>query len=711
VAVRSTLLSIGDENAAGTRPISELTAINATFDDVQTDCFVWNIQAQAWQNMQPGVNTNTNSPGSDRWSFESRWREGLRTKIPTGNVYVIKFVATDSTLTFHSAKPCWFPLASSSYAAMITQVTAAAAAAAPDTLRIDAASICVFVAEVLLQKGWRSYGEKMRELIDLLRADLAAIPGVAVGSLRGDAGLMPVTIVQPHGEFSTGYTDDQKAIILSIRTQCDELANETDRVSVLPTLLAACTDGLKFDAASLATLGFDMAKSWYAPVPFDDSALPEAALVISLGDSILDGSGPAPHPAHLTGAMVGANIWVPYKGVFEAAQIGVNNLISLSNAFNLLGPEMVWGEMFRAEYGEVWMVKGTLWGGYATSRRERALLAFNPLRDIWRNDFDPGTRHGMFDAAIRGWLPEAVRQLRAQSKKPRVRAIFLELGTNDILSPASIEAAQVVSSLKRIIDYLRFVILQLGIGTEDFPKVVVCVPAQGLDAVPGVAPRLERVRSDLRKWALEDTTIKLQDMTGYPTNDGLHLNTAGTLSFAKDAFATWRSTADATVQPLFVPSKLMLTKALRLSKISKNNDALSQIDEAISVSRVELYKSLGVGRVTAILGMAYTTNPITANDHTRMLASTVETKMVKRELIRTMPMMFMDGSNAAQAWSEEAAFREGSYLQTRDELRRLEDDIRSGLTLLLSDATYAQADVVFPDTFHSPGSTVYGEVI
>lgn len=78
-----------------------------------------------------------------------------------------------------------------------------------------------------------------------------------------------------------------------------------------------------------------------------------------------------------------------------------------------------------------------------------------------------------------------------------------------------------------------------------------------------------------------------------------------------------------------------------------------------------------------------------------------------------MPLMFMDGANTVQAWQQEAAFREGSFLQTRDELRRLETDIQEGLTMLLSGSISVgdpQISTLYPDSYRAPGDSLAAEV-
>lgn len=709
MANRTTILILGDENAAGTRPRSELTSINATYDDPQADATIWNQTTLAWEPLEPGVNTNTSPTTTDKWSLETRAREGLRSKIPTGQVYFIKHTLAGSALS----RGTGWAVDATDYANAVATVNAAGAAAGGDELIIGGIEICLFIQDILGVDGWRSFGERMRELIDSLRVDIGALANSTMGSVRNDGGPTPVVIVMPHGEF-TGLTEEQKAVALSIRSQLWSLANDDDRIAVHCTLDLTCTDGKKFDAASLVQLSYDAQAGLFPYVQIDDSAFPEAAMIGMAGDSIVAGlGGVGPNPAHLTAAITGANIFFPHRGTIETLQFGVNNN---SEAYPLAGPELSLGEQFRAEYGEVWILKGAMPSAYCVTNREPLAAAIQPLLDRWRKDWDPGTRRGLFDMVIRGWMREMVLLLRKQGKRPRMKAFILFLGTNDVLLPVNqiypFEPGQVVPTLKRIVAFIRREMAVLNIVDDAPVEFIIGMPSEALGAVNDYTKAsVAVVRSAMRNWALEDGTIKLQDTTEYATSDGLHWSTQGSIDFANDAFQTWRAPSTATAQPLFTPSKLQFRRALRLSQVALSNDATVMIDQAMTASRARLYQTLGDTMIDVIMDMAYTPSPTSSAEHTRALAASTEIKMVRLELLRVMPTSFMDGSSPVQSWNEEAAFREGGYLQTRDEMRRLEEEIQNNLTFLITGSAASQSGVVSPDSIIAPGETIYGGTI
>lgn len=735
MAIRSVILWFGDKSIAANRPVSELTAYNPAFDDVQSDSRIWDIQDQAWELLAPGGNTDTVSPASDKWGPEVRARPALALLGHAGGfIDHIKVAVPNSTLTFVDQRrnadgtaaggilrPCWSPEARdlTGYCKMIAQVKAAAAAAQTlgDTICIRQVVISIYLDEVLLGKGAYSYFERMVDLIDSLRVDLATLPFVSIGSFRNASTDLEVTIIAPHAEWNPALSEPQKGAITSIRTQLDRLASPNTKISVHTTYNLTCTDNLNFDTASLVVLGEEIVKSFVDAAAPNDAGLPTADMVMVLGDSIPDGSGAAPHPAHLTGAQSNINIWARDACEWQPAQIGVNNLISFPSAFNLMGVEMPLGHLLRAEYGAVWMLKATMIGSHAAPFHEKNLYSFGPLGDPYTYDWHPASRGGMCDLTL-SWFRRTVEALRKAGKAPRLRTIYICLGANDLILPVDItkpiEYLQVVKSLKMLVARIKEKAAAMLVNTTDL-RVVISLPTTriGSPLAPWADGKTAELRAEMLEWCQEDLTVRAVDMNPFATNDGLHLSTAGTVDFAKAWFQAATAPDTTSVQPLFVPSKAELRKALRLSQVADENDAVHQIDEAIRASRVKIFQALGQTRVDQILTTPYVQRPATQSDYMRMLASTVETKMVRAELMRVMPLMFMDGANTVQAWQQEAAFREGSFLQTRDELRRLEADIAEGLTMLLTGSVVSgdpQISTLFPDTYRAPGDSLASEV-
>lgn len=736
MAARSVILWLGDELMKSTRPASDLVSYG--YDGVQTNSRIWNIQTQAWENLLPGTNTDTVAPGSSTFGPEVRARAALLATIPTGFVDHIKYCVTDSTLTFAdlrrnpdgtaaggTLRPCWYPLArdTTAYSGMLAQVKAAAAAAAGagDTLVIKHVVISLFLAEIFLGVGWRSYGARMLDLINTLRVDLDALASVDIGTFynASTGGPLEVTVVAPHAEFSSAYSELQKGIITNMRSQIEAIVSPLFRITVQSTNTLTCTDGLHLDTASLITLGNALPAKFLPPAATNDTGLEVAEVFAILGDSIFDGSGIAPHPTFLTGAQPGVKIWARDTQTWENAQVGANNLVSYFPNAGLLSVDVPFGNHLRNHFGkDIYISKVTQIGSHAAPYPERSVYAIGPLQDSYTFDWHPATTNGLCDLSL-SWLTRGAESLRAQSKAPRLNTIAICLGSNDLILPFGLnDHLEVVPSIKQLVRRYIDHAQTLGMVRADQPvKVILAVPTSriGSPTAPWADGKTVVLRAEFQAWADENLDVRLVDLDPFGTNDGLHLNTQGTIDCALAMFQAWgvSPTSPTTVQPLFVRTKDDLLKALRLSQVPDTNDAKFQIDEAIRNARVNFFTALGASLVNATKAKPFSTQPSTADEIARALASSVEVKMVRAELLRVMPVMFMDGANTVQSWNQEAAFREGSYLQTKSELTRLENEIREGLTMLLSGEIGAsQIATLYPDAFFNPGDSLFsGEVI
>jgi hypothetical protein len=709
MAVRRTIVFLGDTTASGNRAPSELAAINPSYDDPQADCLIWNIQAQLWQSLTPGTNTNTAVIGSDRWSYESRFRESVRAEFATGNLYVIKY-ALDSTLAYTAAKPSWVPgIAGNAYASLLTQVTNAAAAAqgVGDTIQIDGIVISLMTDDFKLST-WRSYGPFLRTLIDNLRAALPAISFCAAGSFRDDGKPTPVVLIEPHFEF-TGLTDLQKGALNSSRLMLQGLESEIERIRVVRTHLQTSTDNLTFSSTSMVDIAIDIGRGLFEEVAFDDSSLPEGRMLVIAGDSTVEGVGDpvipgtgqiSDLPTHLQGALSGAAIWRPDQGDFATLQVGVNNMISLPSVLGGFGPEILLSSELRGS-GDVWVVKGTAINTFGGVYHGTMAAAVPPLYDRSVVCWPPAARGQMFDLTMRGWFRSAVIHMREQlARAPKVELVLISVGTNDARFD---EAAptDVVNGVRSFIACFLEMLTDLGISSK--PRFVVCVPSSSIDTAGTIREPLLAL-ADL----LENVSVV--DLSNYSTADGVHLTGAEQIRLGSDVASIWRREAVSAVQPMFMPSMTDLRKALRLSKIGLENDALSLIDQAVQTVKAEFFRFLGEARISDLQKIAYTRTPKSNSDYLRVLASNIEVKWVRAQLLRSMPTMFMDGATPVASWQEESAFRFGNTLQTRDELKRLDQEIKEGLQTL-KDAQFSESgvfvDTVSPDSSITPGQTVF----
>lgn len=168
------------------------------------------------------------------------------------------------------------------------------------------------------------------------------------------------------------------------------------------------------------------------------------------------------------------------------------------------------------------------------------------------------------------------------------------------------------------------------------------------------------------------------------------------------------------VAPLFVADLTTLTTRLRLEG-AKSPGAVATINAAIEKVRQNLYRRLGVTRITALLAITYVESGDTANEILRALANTVELDWVRMLLLRTLPTLFMDTAGIRQQqFNDESAFTTG--INIADELKRLQAEIDEALDLLsgeesLTDTTSVRMDLLEPDD--APdflGGTVFPEL-
>lgn len=709
MAVRRCLLLIGDISAAGNRPLAELSGISPIYDDPQADCSMWNIQAQAWQPLTPGTNTDTSQVGSTRWGVEARFRESLRASYPTQHLYVIKH-ALDSTMVHTPSKPSWQPtIAGNALAEAMTQITNAATAAAidGDTISIDGVVISIQTDDFKLQ-SWRAYPPLLRNLIDYLRGAIPAIPSCTLGTFRNDGKPTPFVVLEPHHKFAS-LTDAQQGALNSCRMRVQQLDADFDRVRVVRTHLQTCTDNVSFSAQSMVDLAVDIAAALLEPVAFDDSDLPEAPMVLMLGDSIVEGVGHpiipgtgqiSDLPDSLQGPLTGAHIWRPNQGDFATLQAGVNNLISLPSVLGGFGPEIVLANSFAGQ-GDTWLIKGTTIGTFGSGFLAQTEASVPPTYDRTLASWSPAARQ-LFDLAVRGWFVSAVEHLRYfLDRRPSLKLVVICVGTNDVrFTPAT--PADVVVGVQSMINCILELLEDLGM--TDLPRFAVCVPSAAVDTEGKVRDALLALPNTL-------DNVTVLDMNNFEVvDDKVHLSAASQLKLGGALYDIWKQTSITGVQPLFVQTMDELRKSLRLSQIGNNNDAISLIEAAVQVAKINFFRHLGEAKIAAIQKIALSKQPKTNSDYLRVMAAATEIKMVRVQLLRSMPVMFMDGTSKVQTWNEEAAFRDGSFLQTRDELRRLEDEIKQNLSMLESavfEGGDIKVDVVAPDSSISPGQTIF----
>ena len=139
--------------------------------------------------------------------------------------------------------------------------------------------------------------------------------------------------------------------------------------------------------------------------------------------------------------------------------------------------------------------------------------------------------------------------------------------------------------------------------------------------------------------------------------------------------------------PYFVASIAALKSQLRLSGAAASDfDAI--FDAAVKSARLDFYRRLGADRLAQIKATGSTDDPSTGDQYMRMLADQTEVLIVRKHLLVTLPVRFLDGSaDANQVWSDEAPFRDTSVKEREAEVSRLSDEIEQNMNFLEGDET------------------------
>jgi len=166
------------------------------------------------------------------------------------------------------------------------------------------------------------------------------------------------------------------------------------------------------------------------------------------------------------------------------------------------------------------------------------------------------------------------------------------------------------------------------------------------------------------------------------------------------------------VAPLFVADMTALKTLLRLEG-AKAPGALASIDQAVREARIRFYEELAPSRITALVAYSVTDTPSTESEILRSLAASVEIRLVRLDLKKNLPSIFLDGSAVKQqVWNDEAAF----VMRQMDarEIEKLENQIVTDFEKLrgdqeLDDESSVQVSTIGPEegTVDRPGASLF----
>lgn len=151
--------------------------------------------------------------------------------------------------------------------------------------------------------------------------------------------------------------------------------------------------------------------------------------------------------------------------------------------------------------------------------------------------------------------------------------------------------------------------------------------------------------------------------------------------------------------PLFVADLATLKPKLRLSGVPTTSDADDIINESILIARQKFYRELGIARVAELVALPFNENPTTEDQILRAVANSTEVLMVRCELMRIMPMMFMDGNaDQNQIMQDESLFRETTSAQLEQMRLQCDLEIQQNMDLLAGDEEISSEGTIRIDT-------------
>jgi hypothetical protein len=146
----------------------------------------------------------------------------------------------------------------------------------------------------------------------------------------------------------------------------------------------------------------------------------------------------------------------------------------------------------------------------------------------------------------------------------------------------------------------------------------------------------------------------------------------------------------AYINPLFIPSRLALKRALRLEGIPDSGSADDLLDQALRRARSGFYRRLTHSRVVTLQSYAISSppNPDVNTEYLRLMAEDTEVDWVRLELTWLIPQLHQDSSgDALDVWNEVAPFRKMDTEELELLRNHLRGTIEQNLDMLRGDET------------------------
>jgi len=155
------------------------------------------------------------------------------------------------------------------------------------------------------------------------------------------------------------------------------------------------------------------------------------------------------------------------------------------------------------------------------------------------------------------------------------------------------------------------------------------------------------------------------------------------------------------IVPVFVTDIDTLKAMLRLSNVNRD-DAVAMLESAIRDVRVKLYDKLTSGVVNSVVAILHAENPSTPDEIRRAKAEGVEVKMVRVELMRTMPSFFLDSlGTVRRQWNEEGSIQPMDHRSVERMIGLIEAEIDNDIAAIIgsvaTDSSSIRCSTIDPD--------------
>jgi hypothetical protein len=131
------------------------------------------------------------------------------------------------------------------------------------------------------------------------------------------------------------------------------------------------------------------------------------------------------------------------------------------------------------------------------------------------------------------------------------------------------------------------------------------------------------------------------------------------------------------VLPLFFSDMATLALALRFSTVQEGSAEYALFKEAVKKARIKIYQQLGTSTVASLVALPSEDNPTTESGIQRSAANRVEFLLVRLDMLRSLPVLFMDASaSSREVWNQEPLARQNPGSPALEaEIRRVESEI------------------------------------